>query len=319
MSIPRNLLSLAAAATLTVAAAACGSSADEPGTSDGAKIKVVAAFYPLQEAVERVGGDRITVIGLTPPGGGPHDLELTPKNVESIEGADAVVYLAKGFQPAVEDAVAGLDDGTVTLDVLDGVDLLPVEDGLEGTNGEVDGEELEGGFDPHIWVDPALQADIATEVAAMLGKLDPENAEAYESAAGEYRAEMAALGEEFTTGLTECESRTIVTSHRAFAYLAEAYDLNQIAIAGISPDDEPDPKSLEAVAAAAEAEGVSVIFFESAVPKDLSETVANEIGATTDFLDPVETIATEDLDAGVDYAAVQRKNLDSLTKGLRCG
>jgi zinc transport system substrate-binding protein len=307
-------LGLGAASALT----ACGSDDATSDADAGGALRVAAAFYPIEEAVQRVGGDRVEVIGLTPPGTGPHDLELTPKAVTEVEQADAVVYLSKGFQPAVEDVVAGLPDDTPTLDVLDGIDLLQVQPGLEGTQGEVDGEELEGGYDPHVWVDPSLQAQIAANVESMLSELDPEHGDEYAAALATYTAELETLGDEFATGLETCESRTIVTSHRAFAYLAEAYDLRQIPIAGISPDEEPDPRSLEAVADAAEADGVTVIFFESAVPKDLAETVANEIGAETDFLQPVETIAAEDLEEGVDYAAVQRQNLASLEAALRC-
>lgn len=279
---------------------------------------VAAAFYPLQEAVERVGGDRVEVLDLTPPGSGPHDLELTPKDLEALEGADGVVFLSKGFQPSVEKAVANLPGSVSKLDVLDTLELLPVKEGLSGTVGEVDGEELNGGFDPHVWVDPLLQSELASSVAEMIIDLDPANAADYESALETYQSELGALDGEFSKALRTCASRTIVTSHRAFAYLSDRYDLDQVAIAGISPDEEPDPRSLQAVADRAEADEVEVIFFESRVPKDLSETVAREIGAQTDFLDPVETITRDELDDGVDYSSIQRRNLASLVKGLRC-
>lgn len=60
------------------------------------------------------------------------------------------------------------------------------------------------------------------------------------------------------------------------------------------------------------------VFFESLVPRDLAETVASEIGARTSFLDPVEGLTREDLDAGETYATVMRGNLDRLTEGLGC-
>jgi zinc transport system substrate-binding protein len=321
MLSPRT--SALALAVVFLALTSCGS--DEP-TADGGggdasgsdSLEVVAAFYPLEEAVSRVGGDLVEVTGLTPPGGGPHDLELTPRDVTAVEEADMVVYLSKGFQPSVEQAVAGLGDDAAVVDALEGIELLPVQEGLEGTQGEVDGETLEGGLDPHVWVDPMLQAEIAATVADALAGADPDNADTYQANLEEYRTELEALDGEFREGLADCESRTIVTSHRAFAYLAEAYDLRQIPIAGVSPDDEPDPQSLEAIARAAEEDGVTVIFFESAVSPDLSETVAREIGASTDFLQPVETIEQDALDDGADYASVQRQNLQSLVAGLRC-
>jgi zinc transport system substrate-binding protein len=307
---------------LVLALAACSDAESDSGQSEGSgdadRLTVVAGFYPLEEAARRVGGDRVVVTGLTPPGGGPHDLELTPRDVVAVEQADVVVFLSKGFQPSVEQAVDGVSDDVTVVDALEGIELLEVQDGLEGTQGEVDGETLEGDFDPHVWVDPMLQSEIAATVAAALRERDPDQADQYEANLEAYRAELEELDGEFRAGLEDCESRTIVTSHRAFAYLAEAYELRQIPIAGVSPDDEPDPQSLEAIAQAAREDGVTVIFFESAVPKDLSETVAREIGAETDFLQPVETISQEDLDAGVDYGDIQRQNLASLVAGLRC-
>jgi zinc transport system substrate-binding protein len=299
-----------------IAVAACGSQGSQPPV-DG-RVTVAVAFYPLQEAVERIGGDRIDVVDLTPPGGEPHDLELSPHALAGLEHAEAVVYLSRGFQPAVEKAVAELPRTVRKLDVLRGIDLLKVTPGLSGTHGPVDGEKLQGGFDPHVWVDPLRQAKIAASVQRLLSALDPAYAKEYASAATAYIAGLNDLSEGFAAGLKHCESRTIVTSHRAFAYLSERYDLEQIPIAGISPDDEPDPRSLAAVAREAKADHVKVIFFESTVPKDLAETIAHEIGATTDSLDPVETITQPDLDKGIDYSTVQRSNLKSLERALRC-
>jgi zinc transport system substrate-binding protein len=82
---------------------ACASARGSEGASSGV-LTVVAAFYPVQEAVQRVGGSLVDVTNLTPPGVEPHDLELSPDQVESIATADVVLYLGGGFQPGVEDA-----------------------------------------------------------------------------------------------------------------------------------------------------------------------------------------------------------------------
>ena len=71
-----------------------------PGT-----LSVVAAFYPVDEAAQRVGGDLVDVTNLTAPGVEPHDLELAPDQAEAIATADVVLYLGEGFQPAVQDAI----------------------------------------------------------------------------------------------------------------------------------------------------------------------------------------------------------------------
>lgn len=316
----RRLVLLGSVALALSVIAACGSddSSDSATPDTTATLTVAVAFYPVEEIVRGVGGDGVQIVDLTPPGGAPHDLELTPQKVTDLEGADLVFYIGRGFQPSVEKALAGLPDNVIKVDLLDTVTLLPVTPQLAGTEGEVDGEVLEGNTDPHIWVDPANMITMTKAVEATLASAAPSEKAAFASNASDYVGELTALDGAFTTQLKTCESRTIVTSHRAFEYLANRYDLKQIPIAGISPDEEPDPKSLEAVAAAAKADGVTTVFFEEQVPKDLSETVAREIGATTDALDPIESITQDRLDAGTTYVSIQEANLASLVKGLRC-
>ena len=102
-NIPRALGAVALGCSLLLAAA-CGT-AGEPSSAQPGQLRVVTAFYPLQFVAERVAGDHGAVSSLTQPGAEPHDVELTPRQVASVSDADAVVYI-KGFQPAVDEAVA---------------------------------------------------------------------------------------------------------------------------------------------------------------------------------------------------------------------
>lgn len=303
-------------AALALVLASCGGDS-RAGGGDSDRLRVAAAFYPLEEAARAVGGRRASVVGLTPPGTGPHDLELGPDQLEALEDADLVLYLGAGFQPAVEKAADALDDAT-RVDVLEAVRLRSVDAAVPGVRGEVDGETVDGDRDPHVWVDPSLFARVVDEIEGGFVAADPDGRARYRTGAAAYRAKLEALDRVFSEGLRRCATRTLVTSHAAFGYLADRYRLEQAPIAGISPEDEPDPRSLEATARKAEADGVRTVFFESLVPRDLSETVAREIGARTDFLDPVEGLTREALDRGESYFTVQRGNLARLRRGLGC-
>ena len=92
----------------------------------------------------------------------------------------------------------------------------------------------------------------------------------------------------------------------------------RLPIAGISPEVEPDPKTLEAIAAEAKSEGVTTIFLETIAPPALAETVAAEIGATLDLLDPIEGLSSEQLAEGQTYSSIMRNNLQRLVAGLGC-
>jgi zinc transport system substrate-binding protein len=310
------LLSVVALAGVT----ACGSQGGAGGSGQ-ADLEVVAAFYPLQYAVEQIGGDRVSVTGLTKPGVEPHDLELTPKAVATVSGADSVVYL-KGFQPAVDDAVAdqAKDKGfDVTSSARLDLEAQPHghESESEAEHDAHAGEEhAEGSADPHFWLDPQRYAGVAEAIAARLAELDPEHADGFRSRADDFTARLTTLDSEFKAGLTTCDSRELVTSHAAFGYLAEAYALHQQGISGLSPEAEPDPATLGRIASFVKEEGVTTVYAETLVSRAVAQTLARETGAELAVLDPIEGLTDES--AGKDYFEVMRANLATLRAGQGC-
>jgi zinc transport system substrate-binding protein len=308
-------LRLAAAVTALGLVTAC--SGQDGGGSGDAHVDVVTAFYPLQYVTEQVGGDHVHVDNLVPPGTEPHDLELSPKQVASLGEAGLVVYLS-GFQPAVDDAVTGEADGH-SLDVSRSAPLLAEaeHDGHahEDEHAHDDHAHEDGGKDLHLWLDPTRLAAVADAVAARLGEVDSDHAAEFTANAKALRAKLTTLDGEFRDGLAKCASRDIVVSHEAFGYLADRYDLHQIGIAGLSPDQEPTGARLAEVARIAKAEGVEVIFFETLVSPKIAETLAEEVGARAEVLDPLEG-----LEAGSegDYISVMRSNLSTLRSALSC-
>ena len=268
-------------------ATGCGSE------GEGSSRTIVAAFYPIAYAAKRVRPDA-DVVNLTPAGAEPHDLELSPGDVEHVQNADTVLYFGEGFMPALEQAAEGHANA---------VDLLADEPLMKGAEG---GETV---LDPHVWLDPMRYAELVQKVAAALG--DPGAAEGLV-------AELEALDKEFRSGLETCERREIVTSHAAFGYLAKAYGLTQIALTGVSPEFEPSAKAIEALVDEIRNTGATTVFFETLVSPELAQTVAREAGAHTAVLDPIEGLTKEKLEKGADYFSVMRANLAALRKALAC-
>jgi len=255
---------------------------------------VVAAFYPLAYAAEKIGGPRYHVENLTPPGAEPHDLELTPREVGGIVNASVVLYLSHGFQPAVSKAVEqarGLE-----VDVLAG---LPLHRNVGGEAGLT--------ADPHVWLDPLLFARIGTKIGAALHR--PSSG---------FVADMRKLDEAYRSGLRDCKRREIVTSHAAFGYLAARYGLEQVAITGLAPESEPSPQQLAHVVEIVRRTHATTVFFETLVSPRLAETVAREVGARTAVLDPIEGLTPDEQKRGDDYLTLMRRNLVALRKALAC-
>ncbi|MGQ0521506.1 MAG: metal ABC transporter solute-binding protein, Zn/Mn family [Actinomycetota bacterium] len=294
-----------------LALGACGDDGDDgAGTSDGT-VLVVASFYPLAEAAARIGGDRVEVVNLTPAGSEPHDIELTSRQVDRLEDADLVLYVGQGFQPAVEEIAGRRGAGAVDLS-----EAVELKAGAAADLAEHEGEASE--VDPHFWLDPKLMASAAGEVARALVEASPGDRAAFEANARTYGAELAALDEEFSTGLASCERSTIVTAHAAFFYLAERYGLAQRAIAGLSPEAEPDADRLARLADQIEEDGITTVFYEELVSPTVAEALAEEAGVTTAVLNPIEGLTERQAEAGKDYAAVMRENLAALRLALGC-
>jgi len=313
MSTARPTLSLVAlAAASALVLTACGSSDDTASESDGSgPLDVVAAFYPLELMVEEVGGDRVSVSNLAKPGAEPHDLELTPSDVARVSDADLVVYL-EGFQPAVDDAVASeAPDTSWNAGEYASLDLTytPIEEGEEAT-------DEAGAVDPHFWLDPTRYADVATALAAGLSDLDPDGAATYEANAQAFVDDLETLDAEWTAGVEVCSNRNLVTSHNAFGYLAQRYDLQQRGITGLTPEDEPTPQALADIAEFGTANDVKTIYFETLVSPAIAETLAAETGAKTAVLDPVEGLSEES--EGSDYFEIMRANLVNVRAGQPC-
>ncbi|RZU52634.1 zinc transport system substrate-binding protein [Krasilnikovia cinnamomea] len=300
---------LLAAAAVVALGAATGCTARADGAADG-RLRIVTAFYPLQFVAQRIAGDGPTVGNLTKPGAEPHDVELNPRQVARIADADLVAYL-KGFQPAVDQAIA-LEAKDRAFDAATAVPLLSLaedhpEPGEEHT-------ELSGGMDPHVWLDPQRLATIADRLATRVGQADPAHAADYTARAATLHRELDALDTEYATRLATCARREIVTGHSAFGYLAQRYGLTQVGITGITPEGEPSPRRLAAVAAEAERTGTTTIFFETLVSPKVAETLAREVGARTAVLDPLEGLT----EPGEDYFSVMRRNLAALRTALGC-
>jgi zinc transport system substrate-binding protein len=265
------------------------SGCDGNSSAAGSKTRVVAAFYPLAYAAERIGDNHVTVRNLTPAGAEPHDLEISPRDVADIQSADLVLLLGHGFQPQVE-AAAG--HGNNVLRLLDTPGLHPFSNG-----------------DPHVWLDPIRYELIVERIGAALHR---------PAAAKALVRRLAALNREYARGLAHCTRREIVTSHEAFAYLAQRYHLRQVAITGLTPEAEPAPRDLQHVIDVVRRTHATTVYFERLVSPRLAETVAHETGARTAVLDPIEGLTKAEQARGDDYFTLMKANLASLRQGLGC-
>ncbi|WP_381798685.1 metal ABC transporter substrate-binding protein [Streptomyces niveus] len=335
MNVRRLIPTAALAGSVTlglVALSACSPSdaADGGGGADGkgdGKLTVIASFYPMQYLAEEIGGTHVDVSTLTRPGVEPHDLELGTRQAAQLGEADYILYL-KGLQPAVDEAIgaAGVKNtvDAATLTELEkhgsevghshGDEHAGEEHAEDGHAGEEHADEGEAGTDPHIWLDPVKYAEVAKGVGASLEKADPDNAEAYRKNTTALVERLTTLDTKFEKGLADTSTKTFITTHSAFGYLAERYGLKQESISGLSPESEPSPARIKELRSIATRDKVGTVFFETLVSDRTAKTVAADSGLKTDVLDPIEGITKKS--DGADYVEVMESNLAALEKAL---
>ncbi|MFM2077572.1 MAG: hypothetical protein RJA49_1462 [Actinomycetota bacterium] len=311
----RRRLALLLLAGLACTATAClGDDNVDPAPT---VTRVGVAFFPIADIVSRLHLNVEPVV-LVPPGQEAHEYDPTPKDLTRLEDTKVFFYLGQGFQPNVESAIASLPPGVRKVDLLDGLTLLPVTDPLAGTEGTTSGETLDGNKDPHVWLDPQNMVRMAGTIVDHLVATGLTTAAAGRAALSDATAAYGRLDQDFHDGLATCARHELVTTHRAFGYLAHAYGLTQVSIAGVSPSEEPSAKTLEAVGAFVQQHGITTVFSERNLPADLAATVAQETGVVTAPLDTVESPSHQQLANRGDYLTLMDQNLHALRAALGC-
>lgn len=296
---------LAAALVSAIALTGCAAQPNASPSRTSGQLKVVVAFYPLQFVAQRVGGEAVSVENLTAPGAEPHDLELTAQQIASLTQADLVIY-EKGFQSAVDTAVAQSSPKKV----VDAASVWTLKLAV--------GEEAEspGALDPHAWLDPTNVATLADVVSKAITDLAPDHQTQTNANTNALVGELGKLDSSFRTGLAKCDRRMFVTTHAAFAYLADRYNLTQIPISGLEPNVEPTPARILEVQRLAKQHGITTIFYETLVSDKVAKAIAADLKLRTDVLDPIEGITSAS--KASDYVGVMNANLTALKTANGC-
>lgn len=256
-------------------------------------VVIVAGAWPIEDLLRPIVGAAADLEPLLPAGVEPHDVELNAGDLELLERADAIVYVGGGFQPALEELVAGREHA---------IDVLSFVGPLRTTQ--------DGRSDPHAWLSPSRWATVAEGVTAELSHLLPELELDGAAVAGSWRD----LASSFEEGLAGCARTVVFTEHEAFGYLTDDHGLELVALAGVSPDAQGTAPRLEAAVARARATGATTVFAERMGDQRLARALAEEAGLEIARLDPLE-FGTAAPETGIER---MEANLAALREGLGC-
>lgn len=327
----KSLLAIMSLVT-AVAIAGCGAreTASNPQASveTSAKPKVYTTIYPLEFAAKRIGGEYVEVTNLVPYGVEPHDYEPTAKDMVALSDADVFAYNGSGLELWVEKAAEGLDKNkTAILNTTEGLELIKAAEeepaheaeatAEASTEAKTEENDEDGEFDPHVWMSPAMLKAQAEKVKNALVQKDQAHAADYEKNFEQLKSDLDQLDKEFKDMVSKASKKEFMVSHQAFGYLAHEYGLEQVAISGLNPSDEPSPSELKELVEHVKENNITYVMFETLVSPKVAEVIAKEAGVKTATLNPLEGLTEDDVKAGRDYLSLMRENLETLKAALQ--
>ncbi|MGY3766886.1 metal ABC transporter substrate-binding protein [Vagococcus vulneris] len=315
----KRLKYIVTALILLVVMSACSSnkeSRETEKTSD--KLKIVTTFYPMYDFTQNIVGDAGDVSMLIKQGVEPHDFEPSAKDMAKIQDADVFIYNSTEMETWVPDVLKGIDTSKVKV-IEASKDIKLLED-RESHDEEL--EEHERGehshvYDPHVWTDPVLAKQEVETITKKLTEINNTHKSLIQKNGAEYAEKLTELEQAYQEAFKDAVNRKFVTQHQAFSYLAHQYDLVQIPISGINPDQEPTPKELKQIEDFVKKEKVSIIYTESSASSKVAATVSAATGAELKVLNPLESLSEKQQKSGDDYLSVMRKNLDMLKLSIK--
>lgn len=294
--------------------AACGNTNKEADKKED--LTIVTTFYPIYDFTKEIVGDEGNVKLLIPAGTEPHDFEPSAKERAEISDADVFVYNSSDMEFFVDSLKDSVDSKqTLMIEAAKGIDRLESQEADEHEESE-EGHDHAHEYDPHVWLDPVLAIKEVRTIAGELGEKYPDKKEIFTKNADAYIKKLEALGQKYSEELKNATNRTFVTQHAAFAYLANQYNLEQVAISGVSPDQEPTPSRLAELKEFVKKNNIKVIYFEENASSKVAETLSNETGVKLEVLNPLESLTNEQIKAGENYISVMEKNLEALKESI---
>jgi len=280
-------------------------------------VKVYTSFYPYYDFSKNVGGDIIQINTIVPSGTEPHSFEPSPRTLADLEQADVFIYNGLDMEPWLDKVLTLLEGKDIYMvDASSAVELINYGKDNHGHNHDDEDEDDHGQYDPHIWVDPINVVHISQMIKEAFVEVDYSNKDIYEENFNDFKDKLEKLDEAFKEELKYATERKIIVSHSAFGYLAKRHNIEEIAVAGISPNADPNPKRLAELTKLARSNKIDYIFFEALASVKTAEVLAKEANLEILTLYNVEGLTDEQKSSGEDYISLMYKNLETLKKAL---
>ncbi len=263
------------------------------------KMLVMASINPLANFATQVGGDRVQVETVVPPGASPHTYEPKPSQLKALSRAKVLVLVGLGFEFWADKAVsASGNPDLIVVRTSNGLKIL--QQGGEGSG------------NPHVWLDPINAIHQVEMIRDAFVRADPAGKEVYTTNAEEYIGKLKALDKEIRKEVSGFSTKKFIAFHPAWVYFARRYGLEQVAVVERIPGREPSPAEIAKIVQLAREAGVRAIFAEPQFSPKAAKVIAQECGAQVLFLDPIGGVRGRET-----YIDLMHYNLEQMAKAMK--
>jgi len=290
------------------------------------RLQVAVSVFPLYDFATMVGGDKVAVRMLIPPGTGADDYELTKRDIEAAVTADVFLFVSFEMEQWVYKIINAAAEKTNMLAVETGrgAFLLPAsppgQAQADFAPASPDKEQKEGiGYDPHIWLDfQNAQTMVENIMTAFINK-DPTNAKHYKRNAKICKLRLARLDEKYKTQLSVCATRAVLyAGDWPFAYQAQRYGLSYLPAYEISTGEQPAAGEMLNLISQIRKQKFRHIYYGGRTVPQIVESIAQETGAVLLKLSDGQNVRQEEIDGGITFVGLMEKNLEKLKTGMAC-
>ena len=309
------------------------------------KIEIIATLFPQYDFAKQIGGDKVNVTLLLPPGNESHTYEPTPQDMININNSNLFIYTGKEMEPWAENLIDGVKNNINVLDLSTTVNLINVEEFENEYCGEDcelehehekknqhnddheqnhinehenENENHNHSYDPHIWLNPQYAIQMVNSISQQLCEIDPENKLYYQKNATEYIKQIQALDVEIEETINSSKNKKIAFGGAfAYAYFIEKYNLEFIsAYQTCGENAEPSTTQVKEVIDYINKNKIPVIFYKEYTTGNIAKTIAESTNAEMLVFHTVHNVSKEELANGASYVGVMRQNLENLKKAL---
>lgn len=292
------------------------------------KTVVYTTVFPVYDFARNIGKDKIDLNYIVPPGTEPHDYEITPKTLKNIQNADLLIKNGLGMDTFANKIESESD--LLIVEATNGITPLKYDEEDHDHEEDHDNEDKahdkdidehdehgHGEYDPHVWLDIDLAMKQCENIKDALIKVDEKNKDYYESNYNQYIKKLEELKSNYDEELKNLNQNQLIVAHDAYGYLCKKYNLDQLSITGISPNQEPSLSKITEISNYAKEHNIGFILFDGLVNPKIAETIANEAKIETAVLYSIDGVNKTDFDNNEGYISLMNRNLETLKLVLK--